>query len=85
MLCVLVRGRHRDLESRALAALPAGVQIVWMKAHQSDRDAEKGRVERAFCKGNGWLLLHPTQVPVNMCPWAFRKVEAMEYCLSGCA
>eukprot|EP00971_Amphidinium_carterae_P279389 5546284-Amphidinium_carterae.1 len=37
----------RDLESRALAALPAGVQIVWVKAHQSDRDAEEGRVERA--------------------------------------
>eukprot|EP00971_Amphidinium_carterae_P020741 408866-Amphidinium_carterae.1 len=30
-----------DLECRALAALPAGVEIVWMKAHQSDRDAEE--------------------------------------------
>eukprot|EP00971_Amphidinium_carterae_P312364 6208466-Amphidinium_carterae.1 len=25
------KGRHRDLESRALVAFPAGVQIVWMK------------------------------------------------------
>eukprot|EP00971_Amphidinium_carterae_P182581 3623533-Amphidinium_carterae.1 len=46
------KGRHRDLESRALAALPDGVQIVWMKAHQSDRDAEEGRVEPADLQGN---------------------------------
>eukprot|EP00971_Amphidinium_carterae_P176823 3506266-Amphidinium_carterae.1 len=48
------KGRHRDLESRALAALPAGVQIAWMKAHQSDRDVEEGRVdsvERADLQG----------------------------------
>eukprot|EP00971_Amphidinium_carterae_P124549 2467288-Amphidinium_carterae.1 len=31
--------RHRDLESRALVAMPAGVNIVSMKTHQSDRDA----------------------------------------------
>eukprot|EP00971_Amphidinium_carterae_P245723 4879687-Amphidinium_carterae.1 len=46
------KGRHRDLESRALAALPAEVQIMWMKAHQSDRDAEEGRVERADLQGD---------------------------------
>eukprot|EP00971_Amphidinium_carterae_P311803 6197685-Amphidinium_carterae.1 len=40
------QGRHRELESRALAALPAGVQIVWMTAHQSDKDADEGRVAR---------------------------------------
>eukprot|EP00971_Amphidinium_carterae_P183350 3639154-Amphidinium_carterae.1 len=43
---------HRDLEARALAALRAGVQIVWMKAHQADRDAEEGRVDRADLQGN---------------------------------
>eukprot|EP00971_Amphidinium_carterae_P350642 6491664-Amphidinium_carterae.1 len=31
------KGRHRDIESRALIALPAGVETVWMKAHQTDR------------------------------------------------
>eukprot|EP00971_Amphidinium_carterae_P299826 5957088-Amphidinium_carterae.2 len=40
------KGRHRDLECSALAALPAGVQIVWMRPHQTDRDAEEGRVDR---------------------------------------
>eukprot|EP00971_Amphidinium_carterae_P048451 955052-Amphidinium_carterae.1 len=35
------KGRHRDLENRALAAFPAGT-----KTHQSDIDAEEGRVER---------------------------------------
>eukprot|EP00971_Amphidinium_carterae_P127990 2534981-Amphidinium_carterae.1 len=35
------QGRHMDLESRALAAFPAGVQIMWMEAHQSDKDAEE--------------------------------------------
>eukprot|EP00971_Amphidinium_carterae_P095967 1899201-Amphidinium_carterae.2 len=45
------RGRHRDLESRAFAALPAGVQIVWMKAHQSDKDADEGRVVRVDLQG----------------------------------
>eukprot|EP00971_Amphidinium_carterae_P311687 6195101-Amphidinium_carterae.3 len=46
------KGRHRDLESRALDALPAVVQIVWMKAHQTDRDAEAGRVGRSDLHGN---------------------------------
>eukprot|EP00971_Amphidinium_carterae_P083406 1650760-Amphidinium_carterae.4 len=44
--------RHRDLESRALAALPAGVQIVWMKAHQTEHDADEGRVDRSDLQGN---------------------------------
>eukprot|EP00971_Amphidinium_carterae_P260381 5166012-Amphidinium_carterae.2 len=41
------KGMHKDLEScsRALAAFPAGAQIVWMKTHQSDKDAEEGRVQ----------------------------------------
>eukprot|EP00971_Amphidinium_carterae_P053745 1058435-Amphidinium_carterae.2 len=46
------KGRHRDLENRALAALPAGVQIVWMKAHQSHKDADEGRVARSDLQGN---------------------------------
>eukprot|EP00971_Amphidinium_carterae_P189098 3754023-Amphidinium_carterae.1 len=41
------KGRHKDLDSRVLAALLAGVQIAWMKAHQKDRDAEEGRVDRS--------------------------------------
>eukprot|EP00971_Amphidinium_carterae_P297448 5909358-Amphidinium_carterae.1 len=46
------KARHRDLESRALAVLPAGVRSVWMKAHQSDKDADEGRVERSDLQGN---------------------------------
>eukprot|EP00971_Amphidinium_carterae_P210589 4178936-Amphidinium_carterae.1 len=46
------KGRHRDLESRALAALPAGVHIVWMKAHQTERDADEGPVDRSDLQGN---------------------------------
>eukprot|EP00971_Amphidinium_carterae_P030168 593216-Amphidinium_carterae.1 len=54
--------RHGDLEGRPLAAFPAGVQIVWMKAHQSDKDAEE------ICEGIVRLSLQPTTVPVRMCP-----------------
>eukprot|EP00971_Amphidinium_carterae_P294246 5842283-Amphidinium_carterae.2 len=49
------KGRHRDLEARALAAFPAEVHIVWMipmKAHQTSRDANEGRVDRADLRGN---------------------------------
>eukprot|EP00971_Amphidinium_carterae_P289910 5756530-Amphidinium_carterae.1 len=47
MLCVLVAGNlkvDRDLERRALVAMPARVNIVWMKAHQTDRDAQGNRL-----------------------------------------
>eukprot|EP00971_Amphidinium_carterae_P193366 3837126-Amphidinium_carterae.1 len=54
------KGRHRDLEARALAALPAEVQIMWMKAHQSDKDAEEGRVDRVDLQGN-----HKADVAAN--------------------
>eukprot|EP00971_Amphidinium_carterae_P265560 5268159-Amphidinium_carterae.2 len=57
------KGRHRDLESRALAALPAGVQIAWMKAHQSDRDADEGSVERADLQVGPKLRVRPEQWP----------------------
>eukprot|EP00971_Amphidinium_carterae_P345730 6486845-Amphidinium_carterae.3 len=53
-------GRHRDLESRALAALPAGVHIVWMKAHQSDKDADESIWSVLICKGAVWPMLRPT-------------------------
>eukprot|EP00971_Amphidinium_carterae_P000531 10868-Amphidinium_carterae.1 len=46
------KGRRRDFESRALVAMPAGVTIVWMKAHQSDRDAEEGRVQLFDLQGS---------------------------------
>eukprot|EP00971_Amphidinium_carterae_P085148 1684554-Amphidinium_carterae.1 len=64
------KGRQRDVESRALRVPPAGVQIGWMKVHQSDRDADDGRVERIDLQGNSladvaankscaWLLVGP--------------------------
>eukprot|EP00971_Amphidinium_carterae_P282077 5599333-Amphidinium_carterae.1 len=43
---VTIKGRHSDLEARAVAAFTAEVHIVWMKAHQTDRDADEGRVDR---------------------------------------
>eukprot|EP00971_Amphidinium_carterae_P010932 215807-Amphidinium_carterae.2 len=46
------KGRHRDLERRAVAAFWAGLQIVWMRAHQSDKDAEEGRVQHSDLQGN---------------------------------
>eukprot|EP00971_Amphidinium_carterae_P166462 3299085-Amphidinium_carterae.1 len=80
------KGRHRDLESRALAAFPAGYQIVWMKAHQSDRDADEGRVDRVDLQGNRMADVAANQATRDhFCPRAFRKVEAMEQSLSGCA
>eukprot|EP00971_Amphidinium_carterae_P217693 4321338-Amphidinium_carterae.1 len=68
------RGRHRDLESRALAALPAGVQIVWMKAHQSDRNAEEDVWNVLICKVIVWLMLQPTEVPENMCRLSLPRI-----------
>eukprot|EP00971_Amphidinium_carterae_P007893 156170-Amphidinium_carterae.1 len=51
----------------SLAVPPAGVQIVWMKAHQSERDAEYGRVDHSDLQGNRLAdMLLPTEVPENM-------------------
>eukprot|EP00971_Amphidinium_carterae_P198831 3945751-Amphidinium_carterae.1 len=46
------KGRHMDMESRAMAAFPAEVQIVKMKAHQSDRSVDEGRVDRVDLQGS---------------------------------
>eukprot|EP00971_Amphidinium_carterae_P112885 2235513-Amphidinium_carterae.2 len=61
------KGRHRDLESRALVALPAGVHIVWMKVHQSDKMLTKAVWNVLICNVTAWLSLRPTEVPVDMC------------------
>eukprot|EP00971_Amphidinium_carterae_P215904 4285631-Amphidinium_carterae.2 len=50
--CWHPKGRHRDLENRALVAMPAGVTIERMKAHQSERDAEDCRVQLCDLQGN---------------------------------
>eukprot|EP00971_Amphidinium_carterae_P343724 6483660-Amphidinium_carterae.4 len=54
------KGRHRDLESSGLVAMPAGVNIVWIKTHQT---VMQGRVVcySLTCKGtavrhSGFLL-----------------------------
>eukprot|EP00971_Amphidinium_carterae_P196224 3893265-Amphidinium_carterae.1 len=38
--------------AKGLSAFLAGVQIVWMRAHQSDKDAEEGRVLLSDLQGN---------------------------------
>eukprot|EP00971_Amphidinium_carterae_P045647 898357-Amphidinium_carterae.1 len=73
------KGRHRRFESGALVAMPAGVNIVCMKAHQSDRDAEEGRVQLSDLQGK--RLAHPAANNSTR-PMSFCGMEALGYCLS---
>eukprot|EP00971_Amphidinium_carterae_P156070 3094353-Amphidinium_carterae.2 len=59
--------RHKDLESRALAAFPAGVHIVWMKNSSVGQRCGR-RACVLICKGTVWPMWRPTRVPVNTCP-----------------
>eukprot|EP00971_Amphidinium_carterae_P064234 1271890-Amphidinium_carterae.1 len=56
--------------------MPAGVNIVWMKAHQSDRDAAEGSVQHSDLLGNR-MADTPTTVLVRMCPF-----EEWKHCAS---
>eukprot|EP00971_Amphidinium_carterae_P102346 2026227-Amphidinium_carterae.4 len=46
------KGRHRDLELRALQALLPGQRIRWMKAHLKQADVDSGRVTVDDFQGN---------------------------------
>eukprot|EP00971_Amphidinium_carterae_P012426 244734-Amphidinium_carterae.1 len=75
------KSRNRDLESRALAALAAGVQIVWMKPHQSDKGADEGCVERPDLQGSRVADVAANKGTSEHVPLE----QARGYCLSGCA